>query len=153
MRSNSDVKPNAIYWKLFVRMAATSLSWRLIAKEVIVIGLMWATYFMTSMLIQDPVTKESVSAWIVSAVPMLFWTTVVVSGMSAVAACFKSALPAAIAWALVIPIHLLGFGFAAKVALLAANVAVIIYAVGFAFHGGRLGVNGGGSESRHPANV
>ena len=154
MRTSSDLKPNAIYWKLFVGIAVTSiLSWRLIAREMIVIALVWAAYFITSMLLQDPATKDSAPVWIVSAVPMLFWTTVVVSGMSAVVACFKSALPAAIAWALVIPIHLLGFAFEAKVALLAANVAVIIYVVGFAFHGGRLSVNGGGSDSRPPANV
>lgn len=153
MRTSSDLKPNAIFWKLFVRMTVTSiLSWRLIAREVVVIAMVWGAYFITSMLLQDPATKDSAPAWVVSAVPMLFWTTVVVSGMSAVVACFKSALPAAIAWSLVIPVHLLGFVFAAKVALLAANVAVIIYVVGFAFHGGRLNVNGGSSE-RPPANV
>lgn len=154
MRTSSDLKSNAIYWKLFVRMTVTSiLSWRLIAREMVVIALVWAAYFITSMLLEDPVTKDSAPVWIVSAVPMLFWTTVVVSGMSAVVACLKSALPAAIAWVLVIPVHLLGFAFAAKVALLAANVAVIIYVVGFAFHGGRLRVNVGSSESRPPANV
>lgn len=125
MRSSSDVKPNATYWKLFVRMAMTSiLSWRLITREMIAIALVWGAYFITSMLIQDPATKDSAPAWLVSAVPMLFWTTVVFSVMSAIVACFKSALPAAIAWALVIPVHLLGFDFAAKAALLAANVAM-----------------------------
>lgn len=80
MRTSSDLKPNAVYWKLFVSMAVTSiLSWRLIAREMVVIAI--------------------------------------------------------------------------KVALLAANVAVIIYVVGFAFHGGRLSVNGGSSDSRPPANV
>ena len=154
MRSNSDVKPNAISWKLFVRMAATSiLSWRLIAREMVVIVLVWGNYLLASVLLQDPATKDLVPVWVGSAVPMIFWTTVVVSGTSAIVACFKSALPAAIAWALVIPIHLLGFDFAAKAALLAANVAVIIYVVGFAFHGGHLRVNGGGSESRPRANV
>ena len=154
MRTSSDFKPHAIYWKLFVKMAVTSiLSWRLIAREVVVIALVWVAYFITSMLLQDWVTNDSAPVWVVSAVPMLFWTTVIVSGMSAVVACFKSALPAAIAWALVIPIHLFGFAFASKVALLAANVAVIIYVVGFAFHGGRLSLNGGSSESRPPANV
>lgn len=153
MRTSSDLKPNAIFWKLFVSMTVTSiLSWRLIAREMIVIALVWGAYFITSMLILDPETIDLAPAWVVSAVPTVFWTTVVVSVMSAVVACFKFALPAAIAWALVFPVHMLGFAFAGKAALLAANVAVIIYVVGFAFHGGRLSVNGGSSEGP-PANV
>lgn len=128
-------------WKLLVRTAATSIfSWPLVAKEMVGIALAWGAYLMASLLIQDPAMKDSMPGWLVSAVPLLFWLTVVVSGISAVVACVKSALPAAIAWVLIIPLYLLGFAFAAKVALFAAGAAVTLYVVGFVFHGGRLRV-------------
>ncbi|WP_369576555.1 hypothetical protein [Acidithiobacillus ferrianus] len=135
------LRSNAMNWKLFARTAATSIfSWRLIAREMAGFVLAWGAYLMASMLILDPTLQDSVPKGLVSAVQLLFWPTVVVSGISALVACVKSALPAAVALALAVPLYLLGFAFAAKVTLLVANAAVALYAVGFAFHGGRLRV-------------
>ena len=125
-------------WMLFIRTAAKSIfSWELIAKESIGIAMAWGAYLMASMLIQDPTTKDSMPDGLASIVPLLFWPTVVVSGISAVVACVKSALPAAIAWVSIVPLYVLGFDFSATVALFAANAAIVLYVVGFAFHGWR----------------
>ena len=102
---------------------------RLIAKEGIAISMVWSAYFMASTLIQDPVLKESAPEWISSAVSAFFWPAIIISGVSFVIACAKSALPAIIGWVVMVPLYLLGYVFAAKVAMFAANAAASIFAL------------------------
>lgn len=121
--------------KLLLRDAASSIfSWRLIIKEIISIGIAWGAWFT----FQDPAIQSTVPGSVITFLPFLFWATVVISVISFISASAKSVLPAAIAWALVVPLFLMGFTFAGQVSLFIANAAVVFYAIGFVYHGGRL---------------
>lgn len=131
-----------MYWNNFLTTATTSIfCWRLVAKEIVGICLAWGAYSMASMLVQDPALKDAMPSWAMTLVPLLFWPTVVISAISFVVASVKFSLPAAVAWILIAPLYMLDFIYAAKVALFAANAVVVLYAIGFTFHGGRLRVD------------
>lgn len=129
-------------YKLLVATAVSSIySWRRISNEMLAVAMTLSAYFMASMLMDDPATKASTPAFMTSVLQGLFWPTIIISGISLAIASMKSALPSLVAWALVVPLYLLGLAFAAKVALMIACVAIFLFAVGFALHGGRAAGN------------
>lgn len=73
-------------WKLIGRTFTNIFfSW-----EGIGIGVAWGAYLLASMLIQDPILKDSVPDWLASAaVSLLFWLAVVKSGIIVVIAYLK----------------------------------------------------------------
>ncbi|PKM47118.1 MAG: hypothetical protein CVV05_01635 [Gammaproteobacteria bacterium HGW-Gammaproteobacteria-1] len=123
---------NVMWKQLFKHGAASILRWRDVMPQFFTIGVLWSAYLMATLLIEGPVDPR-----LAAFVPMLFWPTVVGSGVSFVVASIKSALPAAIAWIAVVPLFLLDLGVAAKIALALANIGVVLHAIGFTFHGGR----------------
>ena len=132
-------------WKILFSTARTSIfSPRLVMNVLIGAAIAWGAYLITAGLLQDPVTQANLPAWgvalIPALIPKLFWLTVVVSAISLAFASLKSALPAVLALLLVAPLYLLGYEFVAKVTLFLANAAIILYIIGFVFHGGNIRV-------------
>lgn len=126
-------------WKLFFNSAAKSVfSWKVIAKELVGIIMSWCAYFMASSVLTDPAMLDAIPSWTSNLPNVLFWPTVVVSGLSFVSASFKSALPAALALTAFLPLLLIGIDKVAYSALFLAIVSVVIYAIGFVFHGGHI---------------
>lgn len=129
-------------WKNYLTTAATSIfSWRLVAKEGVGVIMVWGGYLITKVMLQEPGIKDALPDWGVTFTANLFWPTVVVSAISLALASLKSALPAALAWLTIVPLYLMGFAEAAKIALVIATASIVLYTIGFAFHGGRLRVN------------
>jgi len=123
--------------KKFMKIAATNiLSWKQIDKELVGIVMAWGAYLMLSMYVDDPAIKKA-APMLEDIVPLLFWPTVIMTGVIFAVASIKSALPAMVTWVLIVPLYLLGFTFAAQVFLTIANASTVIYVVGFLFLGGR----------------
>ena len=126
-------------WKLFLTTAAANLfSWHLIAKEVIGVGGAWGCYFMATTIMQNPEVSEAELALFTTTLTYLFWPMVVISILSFIVACIKSPIPAAIAWIAVVPLYLLDFNMAARIALILSGVGTGIYGTAFAFLGPQL---------------
>ena len=117
-------------WKPFLTTVAANLfAWRPIAIYATGFIVVWGSYFMASNIMQNPEVSER---------PYLFWGAVVISVLYFVVACIKSPIPAAIAWIAVVPLYLLDFNMAARIALILSGVGTGIYGTAFAFLGPQL---------------
>ena len=109
-------------------------SWRLIAKELIGTALAWGAYWMAATMMQDPVLQNSAPTGLENVMLGLFWATFVVTGITTVIACLKSALPAIIALVISPTLYILNFPSASIVALYCSGIATFIYATTFALY-------------------
>lgn len=126
-------------WKLLLATASRNMfTWRLITTEAIGFSVVWGAYFIGNALVQDPFIKTSLPDWVVMFLSVLLWPTVIFSGIIFVTASVKSPLPAAIAWIMVLPFFILDFDSHAVFTLLFANIAVVLYAIGFLTGGPRV---------------
>lgn len=120
--------------KRFVLSAAASvLGWRSITQEAIGIVLVWGAYLIGNALAQEPSLAQMASLF-----SLLFWPSVVISALSFAMASFKSALPVLIALLVAMVLAVVGVRQASLISLLIANASLVMYAVGFAIHGGNI---------------
>jgi hypothetical protein len=111
-----------------------AFSWRLIAKEIIGIGMVWAVYFMYRILFEDSVTTDMAPSWTNTLFEYLFWPTVVISVISFTMASIKSLLPAAIALGTAMVLFLLEYNDFARNAFYLANGSVLLFGIGFVLY-------------------
>lgn len=117
------------FWQVLLRSAAASFfSWRVVAKELIGIGLIWCAYFIAHQLI-------GVSGAPATIMPAMFWPSVVISGISFALVSLKSILPAVLVLIAIIPLGFLGFYQAMNIASVIAVIGVWLYVIGFVLFG------------------
>lgn len=116
------------------------LSWRLVAWQFIVPALTWGGLLVAVPLLQQlgftrlPGVEQMVN-W-------AYWGNVALTAACLVIASVRSVLPAAIGCVAAIPLYLAGYPDAAAWAPLIGLAAFLLYAMGFAFRAGHVGLAG-----------
>ena len=119
---------------------ASIFSWRLVMGQLIVPVLTWGGFAVAVPLLQQlgftrlPGVEQMVN-W-------AYWGNVALTAACLVIASVRSVLPAAMACVAVIPLYFAGYPDAAAWAPLIGLAACLLYAMGFAFRAGQVGLAG-----------
>lgn len=115
---------------------------------MVALPFLWGSYFMSTLLLEDPEARLTTPGWLFSLFQHMFWPTMILSFIAFFIASLKSVLPGLIALVAVIPLVVLDLTNAAKLSVVLSSVGVFAYWIGFGFHGGNLNMGADPGSAR-----